>query len=567
MTISIIDFEVFKDDWLCVINNPVDKTETIIVNNDHDLQKYYEEHIHDVFVGHNIRGYDQWIFKGILCGFNPKEINDHIILKDQPGWTYSQVLMKIPLNIFDTKISMNTAGLKTLEGFMGSSIEETTVPFDIDRRLTTAELAEVIKYCKHDVEETLKVFLLIKHEFESQFDMIDTFDLPFNLISKTKPQLSAIILGASKKKHNDEWDFKIPNTAIINRYTDVLEWYENNKDYSKKLEIDIAGVPHIFAWGGLHGARLKYHNKGYFVLIDVGSYYPSLMIKYNYLSRNVKDPDKFVDIYNKRFEYKKAKDKRQAPLKIILNSTYGAMKDKNNALYDPLMANNVCIGGQILLLDLIEKLEDRFDIIQSNTDGILVKLRAENDEQANIEFQTLDDVCFEWEQRTGMTLEFDEFKEVYQKDVNNYALVRANGEYKLKGAYVKVPTPLDNDLPIVKVALVNKMTKDIPIEQTINECDDLIMFQKIVNISSKYDYAMHGNKRLTEKYFRVFASNHFELGGIFKVKKGGNPEKFANTPDNCFIHNGDVSDVKVTNRLNKEWYISLCYDRLFQFGL
>lgn len=565
--IHVIDFECYKYDWLCVINNPVEKTETVIVNDVSKLQEYYNEHKDEIFVGHNIRNYDQWIFKGILCGFNPKEINDYIIYGNN-GWSYSSLLKHIPLNIFDTMSALPT-GLKTLEGFMGSSIEETTVPFDIDRKLNASELAEVIKYCKHDVEQTLKVFLINKAEFDSQFDLIKTFDLPFNLFGKTKPQLSAVVLGASMKKHDDEWNYSIPDTAIIERYTEVLDWYKNdaNKNYLKKLEINIAGVPHIFAWGGLHGAIPQYQGRGYFVNVDVASYYPSLMIRYNYISRNVKDPNKFTEIYHKRLEYKKAKDKRQAPLKIVLNSTYGAMKDKNNPLYDPLMANNVCIGGQILLLDLIEKLEDRFDIIQSNTDGVLVKLRANNEQEANVEYAALDDICYEWEKRTGMNLEFDEFRRVIQKDVNNYVIIDKDGNLKSKGAYVKKLSELDNDLPIINEAVINKIVWNIPVEQTISECSELKKFQKIVKLSNKYDYAMHGNKRLNEKYFRVFASNTFELGGIFKVKIGKNPEKFANTPDNCFIFNGDVNEEKVTSRLNKQWYIKLANTRVEQFGI
>lgn len=566
--INVIDFEVYMHDWLCVINNPVDKTETVIVNDVERLRNYYNDHKSEIFVGHNIRNYDQYIFKGILCGFNPKEINDYIILKGGNGWEFSSVLKSVQLNVFDTMPSIPT-GLKTLEGFMGSSIEETSVPFDLNRKLTENELQEVIKYCRHDVNETLKVFLINKAEFDSQFDLIKTFDLPFSVFGKTKPQLSAMVLGASAKKHNDEWNFEIPDTAIINHYTEVLDWYKNtnNHDYSKKLEIDIAGVPHIFAWGGLHGAIAQYQGEGYFVNVDVASYYPSLMIRYNYISRNVKDPNKFSEIYHKRLEYKKIKDKMQAPLKIVLNSTYGAMKDKNNPLYDPLMANNVCIGGQILLLDLIEKLENRFDIIQSNTDGILVKLRANNETEASKEYAILDDICYEWEQRTGMNLEFDEFKKVMQKDVNNYIIVDSSGKYKSKGAYVKKLSSLDYDLPIINEALVNRMVHGIPIEQTINNCDELIKFQKMVKLSSKYDYAMHGKKRLNEKFFRVFASKAFELGGIFKVKNGKNPEKFANTPDNCFIFNGEVSGIKVTSRLNKQWYIDLAKTRLEQFGV
>lgn len=94
----------------------------------------------------------------------------------------------------------------------------------------------------------------------------------------------------------------------------------------------------------------------------------------------------------------------QQPYKIVLNSTYGAMKDKHNAMYDPRQANNVCVGGQLLLLDLIERLEDHCEIIQSNTDGILVKLRRYED------FEMLDDLCWEWEQEPGCALNLMNFK-------------------------------------------------------------------------------------------------------------------------------------------------------------
>jgi DNA polymerase elongation subunit (family B) len=113
--------------------------------------------------------------------------------------------------------------------------------------------------------------------------------------------------------------------------------------------------------------------------MDVRSYYPSMMIEYNFLSRNVYNPEKFKQIYFDRIEFKTIGDARQLPYKIVLNGTYGAMKDKYNALYDPRQANSVCVTGQLLLLDLIEKLEDYCMIVQSNTDGVLVKLDSEAD--------------------------------------------------------------------------------------------------------------------------------------------------------------------------------------------
>ena len=77
--LNFIDFEVFKYDWLCVIINPVDNIKTIFINDTEELRKYYEERKEQIFVGQNIRGYDQYVFKGLLLGMNAKYINDEII--------------------------------------------------------------------------------------------------------------------------------------------------------------------------------------------------------------------------------------------------------------------------------------------------------------------------------------------------------------------------------------------------------------------------------------------------------------------------------------------------------
>ena len=55
-----------------------------------------------------------------------------------------------PLNNYDVMLPLD-GGLKSLEGFMGNDIRETSVPFDIDRKLTDAELEETVKYCRYDV--------------------------------------------------------------------------------------------------------------------------------------------------------------------------------------------------------------------------------------------------------------------------------------------------------------------------------------------------------------------------------------------------------------------------------
>lgn len=559
MSLIFADFEVFTHDWIGVFINPIERTETVIVNDVDKLKKLYNDNKNNIFVFYNGRQYDQYIFKGLLLGFNPKDVNDWIIVKDRMGWQFSDLFRNININIFDIMTTMH--GLKTLEGFMGNNIKETSVDFNINRKLTAGEIAESIEYCRHDVQQTIKVFLQRKSEFDAHMGLLRAFNLPLSLVSKTKVQLSAVILDARKQYRNDEFDIEYPDTLKIERYKEVKRWYDNplNRDYEQSLEIDIAGVPHIFAWGGLHGARNNYISDGYFLNVDVASYYPSLMLRYGWGSRNCPSLDKFRQIYDTRLRLKhEGKKKEQAPYKIVLNGTYGAMKDKFNPLYDPRQANNVCVGGQLLLLDLIEKLEDYCDLIQSNTDGILVKLRRKEDAEL------IKNICHEWERRSGMVLEFDEFVKVIQRDVNNYIIVAEDGSYKSKGAVVKKLDDLDYNLPIVNEAVVNHFVRNIPIEQTILNCQDLKKFQQIVKVSNKYDYAIHGCEKLNDKTLRVFASLDFLDRGIFKVKNG-KPEKFADTPENCFIMNEDVNGLLAPPKLDKSYYVTLAKKRVKQF--
>ena len=561
------DFEVFKHDWLVVLIDPVNKTEDVIVNDPAKLEAYYNQHTSDIWIGFNSRNYDQYILKGILCGFNPYEISKHIIQDGKSGYTFSNLFSKFTLNSYD--VGNKFHGLKQLEGFMGNDIRETEVPFDLDRKLTVEELQQTIKYCRHDVEQTIEVFLQKKNDFDAHLDLIKTFKLPLSYISKTQAQLAAIAIGCQRKEHNDEWDLEFVPTLKLSKYKHVLNWYKDpkNLDYKKSLTTEVAGLEHAFGWGGLHAGKEKYHSKGLIIHVDVTSYYPSLMIRYNLLTRNARDPAIFKEIYDKRVALKKAgKKKEQAPYKIILNGTYGICKDIYSLAYDPRQANNVCINGQLLLLDLIEKMEviPGFELIQSNTDGLIVKIP-----DTDSAFNQLDDVCYEWEHRTGMGLGFDLINEIWQKDVNNYIFrFTENGKLERKGAYVKELDALDNDLPIVNTAIVDYMTKNIPLEATINGCDNLIMFQKIVKISGKYLCGWHNKKILNDKTFRVFASTNDEDTYIGKQKaEGATIEKFANTPEHCFIDNSDINNKTVPDNLDRSWYVKLAKERLKQFGV
>lgn len=572
--LNFYDFEVFKHDWLVVVINPVTHDERVIINDADALTALYEGHKREIWVGYNNLHYDQFIFKGILCGFDPKAINDFIIAEGHKGWQYSSLLRKVYMVNYDVFHPRTDRGLKTHEAYLGNDICETTVPFDIDRKLTEAEIAETVKYCRHDVEQTIEVFMQRKSEFDARMDLLKMFDLPLVYLGKTDAQLTAIILGAERpaRPRDDEFDIVPLPCLDLGPYDFIRSWYLDpaNQDYSATLDFDIAGCPHKCAWGGLHGAIAQYAGEGYFINVDVESYYPAEMIAHELLSRNVRDPSKFKGIRDHRIELKHAKDPRQKALKLVINGTFGASKDKFNALYDPRQANMVCVNGQLMLIDLMHKLvrDVGAEIIQSNTDGVLIRMPDGFDGGPDAFYDRVDDVAYEWEHRTGMGLEFDEFTRVYQKDVNNYVLVAADGSMKTKGAYVKKLGPLDYDLAVVNKALVEFMVHGVPVEDTIAADDDLIDYQRVVKVSGKYKYGVHGHERLTDRCFRVFASTRESDGMIGRVKTGkAKPEKFGNTSEHSFIDNGDVHGKKCPGYLDKGWYIQLAKTRLVQFGV
>lgn len=564
------DFEVFKYDWLVVVMDMTAKKTHVIINSPEELEALYKANIKEIWVGFNSRHYDQYILKAILCGFDPKKVNDYIITKGNPGWKFSSLFRQFPLWNYDVMLNTDV-GLKSFEGFMGNDIKETSVPFNIDRKLTPEEIAETVKYCKHDVEQTVQVFLKRTEEFNTMMYFIKHFGLSMDYISKTKAQLAAEILGGNRKgaDFDDEFQFPILDCLHLNKYKHIAEWYTNpeNHDYSKKQDKQIvAGVEHTFAWGGGHGARAKYSADGVFLIIDVTAYYPSLQKKYHFGYRVMNHPENFEFIHDSNIAYKRKGDKKaRQPFKIMDNAISGQMKQKSSALYDPMSNNSICINGQLLLLDLVEHIEPYCELIQNNTDGIIVKLKDyEHD------FDVLDDVVYEWEQRTGMKMDFDTYiGTIYQKDVNNYLLIdRKTGAVKAKGGYVMKLNDLSYDLPIINKALVDYMIHGIPVRRTIIECQDLREFQLVSRISSKYTHILYGDKPIKEKCIRVFASNNPADPGVKKVHAvRKTTAKLTNSPEHCFIFNDDVKSVPVPDKLDRQWYIDFANKRLSDFGV
>jgi DNA polymerase len=108
-------------------------------------------------------------------------------------------------------------------------------------------------------------------------------------------------------------------------------------------------------------------------------------------------------------------------------------------------------------------------------------------------------------------------------------------------------------------------------EELHDNCS-ITQFQKLVKLSNKFDWVEHNGKNYTYKCYRVFASTRSTDGKINACrvqKKTGQPEvrKFGNTPEQCFIVNDDINDMKCPDHLDKRWYINTAVDRLKDFGV
>lgn len=563
----IIDFEVLSKGgfWMCCMKDYKTEKEHIIINNREEFLRVFNKNKDSVWVGYNIKGYDQWIMKAIIAGIDPCKISDKLIEQNISPYAVDRNLNRIPIYLFELNDSYRS--LKELELFMGEDIRESTVPFDLDRYPTKEEIEELTNYCLHDVRMTFKVFQEVYYKYEAQLGLIEYFNLDANMINKTEAQLSAYILGAKKPNYarEDVTDFEIVNTIELSKYNNVKRWYEdyNNRDFKKYLRVNVYGVDTDFGWGGLHCARKKYKGENFIVNSDVSSFYPSIMIEYGLLSRNVQNPSKFKEIRDTRFKFKKEKNPIEKSLKLVLNSTYGACLDANNELYDQRQGIGICVNGQLLLLDLIEKIElefgDRAELIQGNTDGVMFKFNSKEDVDRYLI------ICQEWSQRTRMDLEHDFIKKIIQKDVNNYVYVKEDNSVKSKGAYVKKLSLIDNDLPIVNKAIKEKLINNIEIENTINNCNNLMDFQKCVKITGKYSHAVYGRENINLKVLRVFASKFSGDNAIMKMKSDGRLEKISYTPDRVFIDNSKVINKEIPHKLDKSWYIKLAKDRLESF--
>lgn len=327
---------------------------------------------------------------------------------------------------------------------------------------------------------------------------------------------------------------------------------------------------------------------------DVSSLYPNEVDVYGYSSRNQQDKNSYVNLLSMRMKAKKGQltedflkplgltnDDLKSGLKLPLNAYTGALRAKFNDLYDNLQGFSICTTGQLLILQLIHDLQEvpTLEMVSANTDAVMYTIEEEYKEQAH---KVLDD----WQKLTGLELEEDKIVKIIMRDVNNYVEIvqTGNNNYKVnyKGGnftgkhiftwdkekkifhYEFKDDLKSNSLTIVAEAILKRLLFDIPIEKTINDCDDIFRFQMVSHLGSTYERCVqetpNGDVEL-QRNNRIYAGIK-PSGAIIKVKPNGRRDSLASQPQNPIIDNANECTI---DDINKEWYIDLAKQRVNDF--
>ena len=618
MKMRFFDFEVFPHWWLCVfgnlpdgeVNEDVKETFTVI----HSDQPFARDNLikllreSDVCVcGYNIKHYDLVIANAIYQGFSPEEVkivNDIIINPAMAFFSKEHLRLSAFAKrkfstVYEDLMDDNSGSLKEIEANLGLCILESSVPFDKED-LTEEDKLEVIKYCKQDVYATMKYFDKIVVYYSKNKELIcKTFNINnISAYTSTNATLVGLALGARKTEFEDEtrMDIELPNKIKEYCYDniphDILNKILSSGD---SFDTILFGNLVTFGNGGIHSTILGYNSdvdalyvetddEYCLINIDAASYYPSIMIQFKLLSRAIKDPDRFKNIFDTRIAIKsksnptKEDNEFNMASKLVLNTTFGASGNKWLALYDPYMCTSVCRVGQIFLAAFANKIYNHVNdikIVQTNTDGVLVYVKRSS-------VNKLKECIDEWQTISGINMEMEEVNRIWQKNVNNYILTEKNKfseeEVKSRGQWLKNE---NHRVGGVKVSPLTAFVCANAVRDFLINGSNII--ESIVNCKNLQDFAITCTKGPTysgvvhrindieialDRANRVYATKCEKYGKLYKVKKYKEKISYTqmpNTPEHCKTINDDLSKYNfsdIKNDLDYMYYIERAYDLL-----
>lgn len=352
-----------------------------------------------------------------------------------------------------------------------------------------------------------------------------------------------------------------------------------NKDAFSK-EIEFYGTKYTLATGGIHSQDppriCRSDDKFVYLHHDYTSYYPSIMISYNIAPKHLDRATfvKMVDYLKQtRVKCKHTPDSEghvmegvpnkigAEALKIVINSIYGKLGSELFFLYDRFAQMQVTINGQLMTMTLIEELElNGIHVISANTDGIVIKLPRDK-------FDVYKEITDRWNETNKMGADYEEYKMIASRDVNNYFDIQTDGTVEYKGAldpkqYLK-ELKKGYDAPVVAIAVFEYLVNNVPVMTTLRNHKDILDFCKTQNVGRQFDvvYDKCENGEIIHVHSQRHVRFYVSTKGVVIQKENkttGAKSKLAGGNTVCILNSLDDLPIEERN-INYGYYYNECY--------
>lgn len=600
MIIYVYDIEVYKNFFCVTFKNPRTKeirlytiyhsyqNEENSINDLVELYKFIKINKNKWFCGYNSKFFDNQILNYIYYNIEVLGVidNEEIITRDLYDFAVS--IIEADNTMYKYNLPFRSIDLMRVGNVEQKSLKLVAVnlnwpliqdlPYTPDSIINDEDLDNLYKYNLNDVEITEKLFDSLQKDILVRWQMGQKYGIDLmsesnsgmanRLLEKMYSEMSGIPQKELKDMRTNREIIHYENIVFdaikfqSKELTSLLKeiksqiWYKS-MPYFKKNVI-FGGNKYQLGIGGIHsedepGIFEKTDNID-IIDCDVTSMYPNLMINNDIFPAHLGPT--FLNLYKKiikqRVEAKEAGlETEDYVLKISINSVFGKTLYEHHWLYDPLAGLRVTINGQLYMLMLIESLVlTGFNVISANTDGIVTIVPKEKR-------KLYEECCNNWINITNFELKYTKYNKYIRKDVNNYIVVKENGEPKEKGEFLQPEnTSLRQgvDKPIISKALYNFFIYNIPIEDTIFNENSIYMFCIAKKVDNKFINEIHyikDNEHFVEKLqksVRFYISTNGNT--LYKVDKTTN--KYINycvgrkvTILNNNEYNKDIKDYSI----------------------
>lgn len=607
----IYDIEVFPNTFHCVLlntdneelykfeiserKNQIRELVQFFTNPKYLLCGYNNKHYDDVVINYIIDYIDIMLCKSIydvtLSLFNLSQtiinLEDGNISKIKK-WKYANYFESMDLltMMFSSKLRV---GLKSMQITMQyQNVQEYSG--DFGSFLPKDKIDEMISYNINDVKSTYSLFNYLVKNGDIDLRLFIEQEYGFNALSMDSVKFGETLIAKKvceelhiNKRQLEQMRSPMDNIPLKDvilpfiryknpKFQEALEDMKkqvvsskNKKPGEKNYEnkFVVSGVRYSIGVGGIHSLnepRIYVPKEDeYLGHLDVASMYPSFIVRYGWFPRHLGKAGLavYTQIYHERIQAKHSGQKQKnLALKLTLNSVTGKMQQETSWMYDPYSVFKIRINGQLILLMLADLLlQHSCEIVQVNTDGVMfIAKKAYKD--------AIMESVAKLEQLTKLSFEADSYEAFYQFAVNDYFGVvdgfsqsRNPKLIEKKGMFITEPVLGKGLAPtIIPEAVINYFVYNIPVEDTIRNCDDIRKFLMSQRVDKKFK--VEYDDKYIQRINRWYASTNGCY--LYTVDESKTPVKYSNLlkKSGVTILNY-IDDISTKNRkINYPYYIS-----------